>query len=268
MTAGEVRYSMNYDVIIYIFLVLFGACVGSFLNVVIARLPNKGEFLSKKRSCCPLCEQEIKPYDLIPIFSWFVLRGKCRSCKARISFQYPLVEASGAFLACFSFWRFGFDDVTGFSFVVVFAVAAVLLAISLIDLDTTEIPNSLIISIAVCAIASIWVFPGISLLSRAIGFVAVSIPLLTITLAVNGAFGGGDIKLVAVCGFLLGWQLILLAFFLALIFGGTYAIFLMISGKRKRGEHMVFGPAICLGVAISLFYGYEIISWYTGLFMI
>jgi len=256
---------MNYETgIIYPFLIIIGLCIGSFINVVISRLPIKGAFLGNKRSCCPFCEEPIKAYDLIPVLSWLMLLGKCRSCKARISVRYPLVELACAGLAVFSFWRFGLEYAT----IIAFGVTTVLLAISIIDLNTSEIPDSLIIAIGVFAIAAIWCFPEVRIIDRLIGLAAVSLPMLLITLAVNGAFGGGDIKLMAAAGFLLGWQSTILAFFIALILGGSYAIFLMLSGKRKRGEHMVFGPSICVGTAVSLFYGNEIIAWYLRVFML
>jgi len=89
-----------------------------------------------------------------------------------------------------------------------------------------------------------------------------------LTLAIPGAFGGGDIKLMAVCGFILGWQLALLAFFIALLIGGSIAVFLLASGKRKRGQHMVFGPAICAGTVTALFFGKEILDWYLQMYFI
>ena len=256
---------MEFD--FFIILTLFfiiGACIGSFLNVVICRLPIKGAFLSNKRSQCPECNETIKAYDLIPIFSWLILKGKCRNCKTRISLLYPVVELTCALLAVASFLRFGLAPAA----IIAFGVTTVLLAVSIIDFRTSEIPDSLIIAIGVFAVAAIWIMPDVTLLSRAIGLVCISVPLLIMAVIIPGAFGGGDIKLLAACGFLLGWQGILLAFFLALILGGSYAIFLMATGKRKRKEHMVFGPAICAGVAISLFFGNEIISWYLRIFMI
>jgi len=252
--------------IIFTLIFIIGICVGSFMNVVISRLPVKGAFLSKKRSECPACHQQIRWYDLIPIISWIILKGRCRSCGEKISPLYPLVELTTALLTVAAFWRFGLTH--SYYFIIVFGVTAVLLAISVIDFQTTEIPDSLIIAIGVFAIAAIWFNPDVSLLSRFIGFFAISLPLLIIAVIVAGAFGGGDIKLMAACGFLLGWQGALLAFFIAIMIGGSYALFLMISGKRKRGEHIVFGPALCSGAAISLFYGNEIISWYLGAFMI
>ena len=250
--------------VIYTFLVIVGACIGSFINVVISRLPTKGAFLASKRSRCLKCDNTIEPYDMIPIISWLILRGRCRKCNVKISIQYPLVELSCVILAVISFAWFGPRLAT----IVAFGVTVTLLAISVIDFQTTEIPNSLIIIIAIFAICAILIFPAVTILDRVIGLFAISVPLLIVSLVVNGAFGGGDIKLMAACGFLLGWQVTLLAFFIALLLGGFYATFLIVSGKRKRGEHMVFGPAICTGVAISLFFGYDIISWYLQLFMI
>jgi len=250
--------------IIFTLILLIGLCIGSFINVVISRLPIKGAFLGKTRSCCPECGEPIKPYDLIPVLSWLILKGKCRNCGAKISIRYPMVEIACGFIAVASYWRFGPDYAT----IIAFGVPVVLLAISAIDLKTSEIPDSLVIAVGVFAIAAIWIFPEVGIINRLIGLVVISVPMLIITLIVKGAFGGGDIKLMAACGFLLGWQVTILAFFLALLLGGSYAIFLMLSGRRSRGEHMVFGPAICLGVAVSLFFGNEIISWYLQLFMI
>jgi leader peptidase (prepilin peptidase)/N-methyltransferase len=145
-------------------------------------------------------------------------------------------------------------------------VAALLLAISFIDLRTTEIPDGLLIALAPFAAAALFAQPHITLLSRGIGFLAVSVPLLALALVISGAFGGGDIKLMAVCGFLLGWQNVLLAFFIAVLLGGSYAVYLMLTKKRARGEHMVFGPALCAGVFTAMLYGDAILGWYLGLF--
>ena len=250
--------------IIFTLILLIGLCIGSFINVVIARLPVKGAFLGKKRSTCPECDEPIKPYDLIPVLSWLILKGKCRNCDAKISMQYPIIELACGFLAMAAYLRFGPVYFT----IIAFGVPTILLAISVIDLKTSEIPDSLVIAVGVFAIAAIWLNPEVDIINRLIGLVVISLPMLIITFIVKGAFGGGDIKLMAACGFLLGWQATVLAFFLALILGGSYAIYLMLSGKRSRGEHMVFGPAICLGVAVALFFGNEIISWYLRIFML
>jgi len=253
---------LNEYIVIYIFIALVGACIGSFLNVVISRLPEKGAFMSDSRSKCPECGHTIRAYDLIPIISWLILLGRCRDCKARISPRYPLVEASGVFFVLVSLFKFGL----AWQALIVYGVTMILIAVALIDLDTTEIPDSLIIALIPFAIASIWLLPGITWLSHLIGLVTIALPMLLLALVIPGAFGGGDIKLMAVCGLLLGWQLTLLAFFIALVLGGGVAIYLMASGKRKRGEHMVFGPALCAGVIATLFFGKEILVFYTSMF--
>jgi leader peptidase (prepilin peptidase)/N-methyltransferase len=256
---------MNYELYTIIaFSAVFGACVGSFLNVVISRLPQKGAFLSKSRSCCPSCGHTVRWFDLIPVVSWLLLLGRCRDCKARIPPRYLLVEASGALLAVAGFWRFG----VSFGTVLAFGVTMILLAVALIDFATSEIPDSLIIALVPFAICAVWVFTDVPILARTIGFFTVSLPMLVLALAIKGAFGGGDIKLMAVCGFLLGWKSTLAAFFIALLLGGSWAIYMMLSGKRKRGEHMVFSPALCTGVAAALFFGEVAVDWYLRVFFI
>ena len=270
--------------IIYIYAAIIGLCVGSFINVVITRLPEKGKFLSKTRSECPSCNKTIKPYDLIPVISWVILFGKCRFCKARIPLRYPAVELLGAISSIASLLKYRFyyyTDSTVISFeheqyihvhhfdfnfaaVILFGVFMILLAVSIIDFNTSEIPDSLVIALIPFAIAAIWLLPDITLLSHIIGIFTVSVPMLLLSLVIPGAFGGGDIKLMFVCGFLLGWQLTLLAFFVALLLGGSTALFLLATKRRKKGQHMVFGPSLCAGVVTSLFLGNYILDWYLG----
>jgi len=154
---------------------------------------------------------------------------------------------------------FGFTATT----ILAMVVFSLLLAISLIDIQTMEIPDGLNIVLAAQAIVWVWLMPEVALTSRIIGFFAVSGFMFIMALAISGAFGGGDIKLMAACGFMLGWQNILLAFFIAIILGGTYALY-MITVRKRRGV-MVFGPALCVGIFTALVYGDYIITWYIGL---
>jgi len=244
-----------------VFFAFIGILFGSFINVIITRLPEKGKFLSASRSICPDCGHLIRWYDLFPVLSYIILLGRCRDCKARISPRYPFVELMGAILAAAAFWCFGLS----FFALAVYGVTLILLAIAFIDFNTSEIPDSLWIALIPFAIASVWLMPGVTWLSHIIGIFTIALPMLLLSLFIQGAFGGGDIKLMAVCGLFLGWRLTLVAFFIALVFGGCYAAFLMLSGRRKRGEHMVFGPALCLGVAISIYFGNELIEYYLSL---
>jgi len=143
------------------------------------------------------------------------------------------------------------------------AISLILLAITVVDIRTTEIPNGLIL--ALVPFAGAWVWSGGYLFSSVIGFFVVSVPMLLLALVVQGAFGGGDIKLMAVCGFMLGWQDTLLAFAIAIVFGGSYAIFLLVSGKKGRDGHIPFAPALCAGVFLAMFFGQTVFDFYRGL---
>ena len=237
---------------------LLGAAFGSFINAASLRYA-AGQGFVTGRSRCPFCGRVLPWYDLVPVASWLLLAGRCRGCKAGIPVRYWLAEmgAGGGFVL--AYLAFGFTWATPLAM----AVFGLLMAVALIDLATTEIPDGLNIALAVLAVASIWLMPGVSLLSRVIGFFAVSGFMFVMALALPGAFGGGDIKLMAACGFMLGWQSVLLAFFAALVLGGGYAIWAVLV-RKKRGA-MVFGPALCAGVFFGLLYADFVLAWYLGL---
>jgi leader peptidase (prepilin peptidase)/N-methyltransferase len=146
------------------------------------------------------------------------------------------------------------------------AITAVLLTIAVIDFDTHEIPDKFVIALIPLAILTIWIQPEVGFISRAIGLLVISLPMLVMALVINNAFGGGDIKLMAVCGFLLGWQQTLVGFFAALVLAVVWGIYLRIKGKNKRGEPIAFGPALCTGVFVALLYGNQVITAYLKLF--
>lgn len=248
-------------ILMYIYAFVIGMCVASFMNVVIYRVPNHLDFV-KGRSFCPNCHTTLKPYDMIPVLSWLILKGKCRNCKSNISIRYPIIELVGGVLAIWIFHHYLFSWNTLF----VFILSMILLAITMVDIDTMEIPNGFIISCLICAIISIIIYPELSILSRFIGMFIVSIPMYLINLIVNDSFGGGDIKLMAVCGFMLGGSNILLAMFIAILLAGAYAVYLIVSKKLTKKDHIAFGPYLCVGILISLMYGTQIISAYLNMF--
>lgn len=247
--------------LLYFFVFIFGSCIGSFLNVVVYRVPNEIS-VAKGRSFCPNCNTPIKSYDLIPIISFFILGRKCRSCKQPISFRYPLIETLTGVLAVIVFLRYYFS----YQALLVFALTAVILTIALIDHDTMEIPNSLIIAIIPLAVLSAFLFKDVSIVERIIGFFAVSLPMYIMIVIIPDCFGGGDIKLLAVCGLFLGWKCIVLATFLGIVSAGLYAVGRMALKKLKKGDHIPFGPALCLGIFISQLFGEKMISAYLSLF--
>ncbi len=249
------------NAMLYSIVFVYGACIGSFLNVIIYRVPNDIS-IAKGRSYCPRCNEQIKNYDLIPVVSYLVLGAKCRNCRSKISSRYPLVEIFTGLVAVNIFMVKGFSVISVF----IFIVSAILIAITMIDFDTMTIPDGLVIALIPLAIFMAFIQADISVLSRIIGFFAASLPMILLNILIQDSFGGGDVKLIAVCGFMLGWENTLLAMFIAILIGGVYAVYLLVSGKSKKGAHIAFGPYICIGVYAALLYGNEIISIYLGMF--
>lgn len=136
--------------------------------------------------------------------------------------------------------------------------------VSGVDWAIMEIPNHFVLAAFFLSVMSVVTMPGTSLQSRVLGSLAVSLPLLLLTLLVPGAFGGGDIKLMAACGLFLGVKLTLLSFAFAILTGGVYGIWLLVSGKKSSKGRFAFGPFLCLGMAAALFIGDRVWRWYTG----
>ena len=214
------------DVCLYILSALCGLVVGSFLNVCIYRLP-RGEFFSKSRSFCPNCKSPIKAYDNIPVLSYIILRGKCRSCGERISPRYPLVELLTCALWVGNYAAFGLDGMT----IVYDITVAVLIVAAFVDLDTFEIPDSGIITLLILGAITFAPFGGVSWQDKLIGCVCVSVPMLIVCLF--GGMGFGDVKLYFVLGLLLGWQKILVVFLLSVVSGAVVSVVYLVIKRRK-----------------------------------
>ncbi|MEG2181658.1 MAG: prepilin peptidase [Oscillospiraceae bacterium] len=249
------------DALIYGYFFLVGSCFGSFVNVVIYRVPRKISIV-KGRSFCPKCGHPLTALDLFPVFSWLFLCRKCRYCKAPISARYPQVELLGGIFAVLCVWQGGMEVSDIFEFAAICAI----IAIAFIDADTMEIPNGLILFLAAVAAFFPFLDTGVSLTSRLIGFVCISLPMFLLTMLIPGCFGGGDIKLIAVSGFILGWEMTLLASFVAILLGGGYAVYLLAAKKAVRKTQFAFGPFLCAGIIVSMFFGSNILSFYLGLF--
>lgn len=247
---------------IYIIIFLYGIVVGSFLNVCIYRIPKK-ENIAIVRSHCMSCNYQLQWYDNIPLFSWIILGGKCRKCKSPISPQYPIVEASNGILWLLIFIVNGvFTSNMAFNVdsLLYCLLASALLVLSVIDFRTYEIPIG--INIFILALGLIMtVFHYTDWLSHVIGFFVVSIPLYIIILATNGrGIGGGDMKLMAVAGLLLGWKLIVLAFALGCIIGApVHLIRMKISGADRV---LAMGPYLSIGIMIAALWGNTLIDAY------
>lgn len=234
----------------YIILLFFllGSSIYSFLNAVIYRIPRHMDIIAA-RSRCTKCGHTLSYFDMLPVLGWILLRGKCRYCHARISVRYPIVEAMGGGIAllCVCRWGISLQAFASFLFL------AILTAVAFVDMDTMKIPDCFIIAAELAGIISIPVFPEINLAERLLGIFSVSAFLLAIALIMPNGFGGGDIKLTAVCGFFLGWRRNLTAFVLAVLIAGIYCIFMLAARKISRRSKLAFGPFLCLGMAIVLF---------------
>ncbi|MCI8597917.1 MAG: prepilin peptidase [Lachnospiraceae bacterium] len=243
-----------------------GACVFSFLNVVVYRLP-KGEPMTWGRSHCPDCGRTLTARELIPCLSYLIQGKKCLGCGKKISARYFWVEAAGGmcFVFCGVWFGYGIFGLLSLKGLIAFGYLGLLTVISLIDWDTKMINDRFQAGIVLLGLAALWIFPEHTLMERLIGAVIVALPMLLLALAVAGAFGGGDIKLMAASGFLLGWRAVLVAMFLGLLAGGIYAIWLLSRKKLKGKDQIAFGPFLSFGLGVALFYGDRIADWYLSI---
>lgn len=237
---------------------LMGIVFGSFLNVLIYRIP-KGEEFVKTSSHCMKCGHKLAWYDNIPLFSWLTLGGKCRYCKEKISAQYPIIEATNGILWVAIVLLLGLSIHS----IALCFITSGLLALSVIDWRTYEIANGFHVYIGVFAAINL-LFDYPNWLSYVIGFFAVSLLLLAIYLVSGGrAIGGGDVKLMAACGLFLGWKNVLLSLAIGCIVGSIVHILRMkLSGANKV---LAMGPYLSIGVLVSALFGNQIIAWYIGL---
>lgn len=262
--------TLYYWVVTYVMAGLFGVCVGSFLNVVIYRVPN-GMSLAFPASHCPNCNYELKWYDNIPVISYILLGGKCRSCKNRISMRYTAVELANMLLWILSvavFWE------RSAVFAVITAIASsLMLCVFFIDLEHKLVFDRFVIMIGILGIASLIFDPaygwGSHLIGGAVGFISFyGIAWGFEKLRGVEGLGGGDIKLTAVCGLLLGWQRLLLSVILAAV--SASIVLVIISRKESSSEdgeatEYPFAPFLTSGFALAMYFGEAIIEWYMSI---
>jgi leader peptidase (prepilin peptidase)/N-methyltransferase len=251
---------MYYPELIPLFIVifLFGIVIGSFLNVCIFRIPEHQTVVTE-RSHCMHCGYQLSWYDMVPVFSWLFLRGRCRKCGEPVSPQYPIVEAANGILYV------GIFAVRGFTLesVIYCLLASALLVLSVIDWRTYEIPFGINIFILVLGVIQVaadlqnW-------MQYLFGFFCVSILLWLILMLSKGrAIGGGDVKLMAAAGLLLGWERIILAFLMGCVLGSVIHLIRM---KASGAEHVLaMGPYLSAGILLAALWGDTWIRWYLGL---
>ena len=246
--------------------VVGGLLIGSFLNVVIARVPH-GRSLWRPGSACPACGSAIAWHDNVPLVSYAALRGRCRACGVSIPWRYPIVEAiTGAFFGAAAL-AFGPTPYA----VVAAAFLAALVAITMIDLEHQIIPDVISLPGILAGVLANLATGHVSWLDSVLGIligggVFLAIALVGSWLAGQDAMGGGDIKLAAMLGAFLGWKVLLLSLFVSAIGGGVLAAVLMSTGLRGRKDPLPFGPFLAAGGAIGLFWGERTVRWYLSVF--
>lgn len=245
-------------IILYISIFLFGIVIGSFLNVCIFRIPQK-ESIVLPHSHCMSCGYQLCWYDLVPLFSFLFLRGRCRKCHTKLSLQYPLVEGLNGALYIIVFLANGWNLIS----VLYCLLTSALIVLSVIDFRTMEIPNGINVFIFLLGVAAT-VLDRADWRNHVIGMVAVSGFLLFIYLITAGrGIGGGDVKLMAGAGLLLGWKAAILAFFLGCILGSVIHVIRM---KVSNAEHrLAMGPYLSMGIWLTAMWGQFVIEWYFGL---
>lgn len=237
-----------------------GFLIGSFLNTCIYRFPI-GQTVVTGRSMCMTCGHTIAWYDLIPVASFLLLRGKCRNCKAKISPRYPFVELLNALLYLATFLVLG----VSIHAVLVCLMISALIVAAFIDHDTQTVPDRISLFIALVALAGLFVMPVPPVWERLAGVLVISIPMLLLA-CLTGGFGGADIKLSAACGLLLGYKAMLLAAMLAAVSAAVVAVLLIASKKATRKTPIAFVPFLAAGFVISALFSNGIIRWYLSFF--
>jgi leader peptidase (prepilin peptidase)/N-methyltransferase len=236
---------------------LFGLAIGSFLNVVIARVP-AGRSIVRPPSSCPGCGAHLAWHDNIPVLSFLVLRGRCRACGMPISWRYPIVEAVTAAALVAAYVTLGPTA----DFVAAGLLLPALIAITAIDLEHQLIPNVITLPGTIAGLAVNAATARMFWADPVIGILLGSGLFLAIILASGGGMGGGDLKLGGMLGAFLGWKALLFALFVAVVLGGVVALALLASGLRKRKDAIPFGPFLATGGAMALLWGDRVVDWY------
>lgn len=241
---------------------LYSLLLASFFNVVGLRVP-AGESIVRPRSHCPACGRTLSAGELIPVVSYVVQRGRCKGCGGRISPLYPAMELATASLFTAAPMWVGWSGrlVVAWTLISLFAIIVVS------DLRYMLIPDRVLVVFAgLFLVERLWI-PFLPWTDMVIGAAAGFGLLLLIAVLSKGGMGGGDVKLFAVLGLVLGWKLVLLSFFLATLYGTVIGLVGMALGRVRRGKPMPFAPAIALGALTALFFGDRMMEWYIALFL-
>ena len=262
------------SIITIVLTILLGLCVGSFLNVVIYRLPN-GMSLAKPASHCPKCQNPIRWYDNIPVLSYLILGGKCRHCKEKISFRYPFVELLNTAmwflcLLCFTNFIIPSNPMNWLRFVVSCIVCSTLICIFFCDLDSMEIPEVLFLVLLICGLVLLLDNPSMErLMQKVFGFLGAGLLFYLVNaiyklIRKRDGIGFGDIELVACAGLIIGGYHMIFALVVSCVLGGI-ALIIISAIRKEKGKEYPFAVLLCSGIGLALFLGDYVVNWYIGL---
>lgn len=260
--------SLVFKITFYLFMFIFGICIGSFLNVVILRLP-RGESLIKRSSHCMTCGTKIRAIDLIPVFSWIFLRGKCHSCGEKISARYPIVESLNGLLYVLTFYVLDINVES----IITCVLMSLLIIVGFMDWDTMEINEIILGIIALLAVPLAIFTDEVSIKSRIIGAFVISVPFFLIgeisRPIIRKKFGEdfraielGDTLLMAAAGAVLGTRAIIVSTLIGIV---AAALGGLINKVVTKDSKFAFGPFLSIGIAIGSLWGDQIASWYINL---
>jgi len=255
------------EIVLIILFAILGLVVGSFLNVCIDRLP-QNKSIAYPPSHCDACQHKLAVKDLIPVFSYLRLRGRCRYCQTSIPRKLMWVELATAVIFALLYWHYGLSAELG----VMAFYACIFAIIFVIDLEHSLILNKVVYPGMVAALLlALYPWPwfsesiGMRVAYAALGGAAGFAVFLLIALVSRGGMGWGDVKLAALMGLAIGFPLVFVAIIMAAILGGIVAVALMIAKKRTRRQTIPFGPFLALAAMVTLLWGSNILNWYLGL---
>lgn len=249
------------EIVIAIFVFIYGLVLGSFYNVVGLRVP-KGESIVRPPSHCPICDRNLTAKDLVPVLSYVFLKGKCRGCGTKIHWVYPVIELTTGVLFTFAYFQLGFT----WEFLVSLLFISLLIIITVSDIAYMLIPDKILLFFLIPLIIGRIISPLTPWWDSAIGAIVGFGILLLVAMVSKGGMGGGDIKLFFVIGVVLGTVSTLVTLFLASVIGTVVGTIILKISKQGRKTPIPFGPSIAIAAIISFFYGQAIVDLYINLF--
>ena len=253
----------NYFFMFTIFVFIFGACIGSFLNVCIYRIPENNSIVTPG-SFCPVCKQSIPFYCNIPILSYVFLKGRCKFCHNPISIRYPFIETLTGIFAVLLFYKFGI----GLTMVYWFVFISVLITISFIDIDHQIIPDIISLPGILIFASSFYFLPEMTIKDTILGIFAgggslYAVAFLYFLIKKQEGMGGGDIKLLAMIGAATGIKGVFFIIFAGSLLGTFFGILIMVYTRIADSKLKIpFGPFLAMGAILYIFFGEQLIQWY------